>query len=46
MLIQGGDVIAFTMSHQQAWEHLEKGKIQKFPYELFRCGHLILTRPS
>ena len=45
-LLQVGDVIAFTMSHQQAWSHLRKGKIQKVPYELFRYGHLALVVPD
>lgn len=44
--IQAGDVIAFTMSHQQAWSHLRKGHIQKIPYELFRYGHVALVVPS
>ncbi|MFC7339276.1 hypothetical protein ACFQY0_18935 [Haloferula chungangensis] len=45
-MIRAGDVIAFTMSHQQAWSHLRKGRIQKVPYELFRYGHLALVVPS
>lgn len=45
-MIQAGDVIAFTMNHQQAWSHLRKGRIQKVPYELFRYGHVALVVPS
>jgi hypothetical protein len=41
--IQVGDVIAFYMSHQEAWTHLKKAKIQKVPYELFRYGHLAIV---
>ena len=41
--IRIGDVIAFHMSHQKAWKHLSKGKIQKIPYELFSHGHLALV---
>ena len=41
--IRPGDVIAFHMSHQQAWNHLRKRKIQKIPYELFTYGHLALA---
>ncbi|MEP4078985.1 hypothetical protein [Haloferula sp.] len=45
-MIQAGDVIAFTMSHKEAWQYLRKGKIQKIPYELFRYGHLALVVPD
>jgi hypothetical protein len=45
-LIQPGDVIAFTMSHKEAWQYLRKGKIQKIPYELFRYGHVALVVPD
>ena len=41
--IQVGDVIAFYMSHQEAWSHLKKANIQKVPYELFRYGHLAMV---
>ncbi len=41
--IRVGDVIAFHMSHKDAWSHLKKGKIQKIPYELFSHGHLALV---
>ncbi|MEJ6561330.1 MAG: DCC1-like thiol-disulfide oxidoreductase family protein [Akkermansiaceae bacterium] len=41
--IRVGDVIAFHMSHQEAWKHLKKGKIQKIPCELFSHGHLALV---
>ncbi|MGC6425806.1 MAG: DCC1-like thiol-disulfide oxidoreductase family protein [Akkermansiaceae bacterium] len=41
--IRTGDVIAFHISHREAWSHLIKGKIQKIPYELFSYGHLALV---
>lgn len=45
--LQAGDIIAFSMSHSQAREHLKNRNIQKVPYELFRFGHLaILTYPT
>lgn len=44
--IRSGDVIAFTMSHRTAWQHLKRGRIQKIPYELFRYGHLALVVPD
>jgi hypothetical protein len=44
--IQAGDVVGLVMSHQQAWEHLRKGKIQKIPYELFRYGHVAVAVPD
>ncbi|MGJ8655988.1 MAG: hypothetical protein ACSHX6_06000 [Akkermansiaceae bacterium] len=44
--IQPGDVIAFYMSHKEAWQHLKKANIQKVPYDLFRYGHLALVTPD
>lgn len=44
--IRPGDVIAFHMSHGDAWGHLRKGNIQKIPYELFRYGHIALVVPD
>ena len=44
--IQQGDVIAFYMSHKEAWKYLKKGTIQKVPYDLFRYGHLALVVPD
>ncbi len=41
--LQPGDVVAFHMSHREAWKHLSRGRIQKIPYELFRFGHLALV---
>lgn len=45
-MLRPGDVIAFHMSHQEAWSHLRKGKIQKIPYDLFRYGHVALVVPD
>lgn len=44
--IQPGDVIAFHMSHREAWAWLRQGSIQKLPYELFRYGHIALVVPE
>ena len=44
--IRPGDVIAFHMSHADAWGYLRKGTIQKIPYELFRYGHIALVVPD
>jgi hypothetical protein len=44
--IRPGDVIAFHMSHCDAWSHLRHGTIQKLPYELFRYGHIALVVPE
>jgi hypothetical protein len=44
--IRPGDVIAFHMSHAEAWGYLRKGVIQKVPYELFRYGHIALVVPD
>ena len=44
--IKTGDVIAFYMSHQQARNHLKRGRIQKIPYELCRYGHLSVVVPD
>ncbi len=44
--LRPGDVIAFHMSHREAWKHLRKGSIQKLPYELFRYGHIALVVPN
>jgi hypothetical protein len=44
--IRPGDVIAFHMSHDEAWSYLRKGNIQKVPYELFRYGHIALVVPA
>ena len=44
--IQPGDVIAFYMSHKEAWQHLKKRNIQKVPYDLFRYGHLAIVVPD
>ena len=44
--IRPGDVIAFHMSHREAWTWLQKGSIQKLPYELFRYGHIALIVPD
>lgn len=41
--LRPGDVIAFHMSHREAWKHLSRGRIQKIPYDLFRFGHLALV---
>ena len=43
--LRPGDVIAFHMSHAEARAYLRRGKLQKLPYELFRCGHLALVVP-
>ncbi len=45
-MLRPGDVIAFHMSHQEAWSHLRGGKIQKIPYDLFRYGHIALIVPD
>lgn len=44
--IQPGDVIAFHMSHREAWTWLRRGNVQKLPYELFRYGHIALVVPE
>ncbi len=44
--LRPGDVIAFHMSHREAWRHLRRGGIQKIPYELFRYGHIALVVPG
>ncbi|QTN31753.1 hypothetical protein HZ994_05240 [Akkermansiaceae bacterium] len=44
--LRPGDVIAFHMSHSEAWTQLRKGKIQKIPYDLFRYGHIALIVPD
>jgi len=44
--IQPGDVIAFYMSHKEAWLHLKKATVQKAPYDLFRYGHLAIVVPD
>jgi hypothetical protein len=44
--IRPGDVVAFHMSHREAWSHLRRGGIQKIPYELFRYGHIALVVPN
>ncbi len=41
-----GDVIAFHMSHAEAWDYLKHGNIQKVPYELFSYGHIALVVPN
>lgn len=41
-----GDVIGLVMSHEEAWSHLRKKRIQKIPYELFRYGHVALAVPD
>ena len=41
--IRNGDIIAFHLSHRDAWSHLRKGQIQKIPYEVFSFGHLALA---
>ena len=43
--LRPGDIIAFHMSHRDAWRHLRKGGIQKLPYDLFRYGHIALVVP-
>jgi|GEM_PF-99480 len=40
---QPGDVLAFHMSHADAWSHLRAGTIAKVPYEMFAYGHLALV---
>lgn len=45
-MLRPGDVIAFHMSHREAWSHLRKGAIQKIPYDLFRYGHVALIVPD
>jgi len=44
--IHPGDVIAFHMSHREAWKYLQKGTVQKLPYELLRYGHIALVVPD
>lgn len=44
--LRPGDVIAFTMSHQEAWSHLRAGRLQKLPYDLLRYGHLAIVIPG
>jgi hypothetical protein len=45
-LIRHGDVIAFHMSHHDAWKHLRKGNIQKLPYDILSYGHIAIAVPS
>lgn len=44
--LRPGDVVAFHMSHREAWKSLRKGKVQKLPYDLFRYGHIALVVPG
>lgn len=44
--IRQGDVIAFQMSHAEAWSHLRRGGIQKLPYDVLRYGHMALVVPD
>ncbi len=44
--LRSGDVVAFHMSHDDAWKYLRKGLVQKLPYELFRFGHIALVVPT
>jgi len=44
--LRPGDVIAFVMSHEEAWTHLRSGRIQKLPYDLLRYGHLAIVVPG
>ncbi len=44
--LQAGDVVAFHMSHREAWSYLRKAKIQKLPYDLCRFGHIALVVPD
>lgn len=45
-LLRPGDVVAFHMSHREAWTHLRKGGVQKLPYDLFRYGHVAVVVPD
>lgn len=44
--LKPGDVVAFHMSHAEAWGYLKHGRIQKVPYELFSYGHIALVVPN
>ena len=44
--IRPGDVVAFHMSHAEAWGAMRKTGVQKLPYDLFRYGHIGLVVPD
>jgi hypothetical protein len=44
--LRPGDVVAFHMSHEEAWSAMRRTGVQKLPYELFRYGHIGLVVPD